>query len=165
MKTSHSAFPVSVNDPLVTIAIPTFNRASWLRDCVRAALAQSYQRLEVVVSDNASTDETAAVLDEFSDRRLRVVRQRENIGPTPNWNACLAQAKGDYIVFLPDDDRISPWLLERCIALIRSEPQIPVIMALGHGYLAAEWSHAARGGQSKTRDRNLGRCGHSAGIP
>jgi glycosyltransferase involved in cell wall biosynthesis len=138
MTTSHVVFPELVRDPLVTIAIPTFNRASWLGDCVRAALAQSYQRFEIIVSDNASTDETASVLDEFTDRRLRVVRQRENIGATPNWNACLAEAKGEYIVFLPDDDRISPWLLERCIALIRTEPQIPMIMALGDGYVAAD---------------------------
>lgn len=78
------------------------------------------------------------VLKEFVDRRLRVIRQRENIGPTPNWNACLAEAKGDYIVFVPDDDRISPWLLERCVAVTKGEPQIPIIMALGDGYLFAE---------------------------
>jgi glycosyltransferase involved in cell wall biosynthesis len=105
---------------------------------VRAALAQTYQRFEVVVSNNASTDETSAVLDEFKDRRVRVVTQRENIGPTANWNACLAAARGRYIVFVPDDDRISPWLLKRCIDLIRSEPHIQIIMALGDCYLAAE---------------------------
>jgi glycosyltransferase involved in cell wall biosynthesis len=123
--------------PLVTIAIPTFNRASWLKDCVCLALSQSYPRFEVLVSDNASTDDTALVLDQFKDGRLRVIRHPNNIGATANWNACLAEAKGEYVVFVPDDDRIAPWLLERCIALIRSAPQVPIIMALGEAYVVA----------------------------
>jgi glycosyltransferase involved in cell wall biosynthesis len=134
---SHSVSHICGVTPLVTIAIPTFNRASWLGDCIRSALAQSYQRLEVLVSDNASTDETALVLSRFSDERLRVVRQPTNIGANANWNACLAEAKGAYIVFLPDDDRISPWLLERCVALIGREPKIPVVMALGEAHVVA----------------------------
>jgi glycosyltransferase involved in cell wall biosynthesis len=121
--------------PLVTIAIPTFNRASWLRDCVRLALDQSYGRFEVLVSDNASSDETPLVLDQFRDGRLRVVRQPQNLGATANWNACLAEAKGEYIVFVPDDDRIAPWLLEHCIALVRSEPGVPIVMALGDAHV------------------------------
>ncbi|MCK1682798.1 glycosyltransferase family 2 protein [Bradyrhizobium sp. 147] len=124
-------------DPLVTIAIPTFNRATWLQDCVRLALSQSYPRFEVLVSDNASTDETALVLRQFKDERLRCVRQPKNIGAIPNWNACLAQARGDYIVFVPDDDRVAPWLLERCISLIRREPEVPIVMALGEARIVA----------------------------
>jgi glycosyltransferase involved in cell wall biosynthesis len=138
MTASPSILPELANDPLVTIAIPTFNRAHWLRDCVRAALAQTYQNFEIVVSDNASTDQTPAVLEEFIDQRLRVIKQRENIGLFPNWNACLAEAKGEYIVFVPDDDKISPWLLERCVALIKTEPHMSIIMALGDGYVVAE---------------------------
>jgi glycosyltransferase involved in cell wall biosynthesis len=127
--------PMPTANPMVTIAIPTFNRASWLRDCVRLALKQSYGRFEVLVSDNASSDETALVLDQFRDERLRVVRQPQNLGATANWNACLAEAKGEYIVFVPDDDRIAPWLLERCIALVRSEPRVPIVMALGEAHV------------------------------
>src|SRR5215510_863870 len=95
-----------VNEPLVTIAIPTFNRAQWLKDCILSALAQSYSRYELIVSDNASTDQTPAALAEFDDRRLRVLRHERNLGPVANWNACVQHAKGDYIVVVPDDDRI-----------------------------------------------------------
>src|SRR4030081_967744 len=72
--------------PLVTIAIPTFNRASLLRECVRSALSQTYRHFEVLVSDNASTDETKEILGQFSDGRLRVIGQETNIGLLPNWN-------------------------------------------------------------------------------
>lgn len=130
MPTPHSVSLESPCDPLVTIAIPTFNRASWLGGCVITALSQTYQRIEVLVSDNASTDETAELLRQFRDPRLRVVRQKSNIGLLPNWNACLAEARGEYIVFVPDDDRIQPWMLGRCIALVKREPQIPIVLTL-----------------------------------
>ena len=119
-----------VSHPLVTIAIPTFNRASLLKDCVLSALAQSYPRFEVLVADNASTDETQQVLAQFTDQRLRIVRHKTNIGLLPNWNFCLAEAKAKYIVFVSDDDRIAPHMLERMVSLIEREPQIPSVLAL-----------------------------------
>lgn len=117
--------------PLVTIAIPTFNRAIWLKDCLLYALSQTYQHFEVVVSDNASTDETPDILKQFADKRLRIIRQKTNIGLFPNWNACLAQARGDYIIFVSDDDRVEPWLLERCVRLVRGQQsEIMIVLAL-----------------------------------
>jgi glycosyltransferase involved in cell wall biosynthesis len=137
MKDSH----VTTSDaskPLVTIAIPTFNRAAWLKGCVGSALAQSYPHFEIVVSDNASTDATADVLSEILDPRVRILTQRTNIGQIPNWNACLAAAKGDYVVFVSDDDRIAPSLLEQCVTLAQREPQVQVVAALSDVYFCAE---------------------------
>ena len=133
-----SNFPESDSGPLVTIGIPTFNRVHWLKDCILSALAQSYQRYEIIVSDNASTDETAGLLRQFSDPRLRVVAQKRNLGPMPNWNVCVAEAKGDYIVIIPDDDRIAPWMLDRCVSLLRTDPSLAVIIGIGDVYLAAD---------------------------
>ncbi|MCK1424836.1 glycosyltransferase family 2 protein [Bradyrhizobium sp. 182] len=129
---------MSSTEPLVTIAIPTFNRAAWLPGCVETALAQSYQRFEVLVSDNASTDATSEILSQISDPRVRVLRQSTNVGQIPNWNACLAEAKGDYVVFVSDDDRIAPSLLERCVTLVKGEPQVQVVAALSDVYFCAE---------------------------
>jgi len=123
--------------PLVTIAIPTFNRATLLRGCIQLALAQSYKNIEVLVSDNASSDDTGKVLREFGDSRLRVLRQETNIGLLPNWNACLAAAEGEYIIFVSDDDRISPNLVERCVEVIGSQTKIPVVVALTNCHLAS----------------------------
>jgi glycosyltransferase involved in cell wall biosynthesis len=122
--------PNLADKPLVTIAIPTLNRAAWIKDCVQTALAQSYPNFEVLVSDNASTDATAETLNSVSDRRLRVIRQKENIGLLPNWNACLAEARGEFIVFVSDDDRVEPWLLDRCATIFRREPRLPIVIAL-----------------------------------
>ena len=132
----------SAADPLVTIAIPTFNRASWLKNCVSSALSQTYKNIEVIVSDNASTDETQEVLKTVADPRLRVVRQKSNIGLLPNWNACLAEARGEYIVLLADDDTIAPRMLDQSIALIKNDPQIPIAIAQSDLYfseIARRW--------------------------
>jgi glycosyltransferase involved in cell wall biosynthesis len=120
------------NYPLVTIAIPTFNRASLLKECVRCALSQTYEHFEVLVSNNASSDDTREMLNGFSDERLRVIEQETNIGLLPNWNACVTAAKGDYIVVVSDDDRIAPWMLTRCISLMKEQPEIPIVVTLSN---------------------------------
>ena len=120
----------TTSEPLVTIAIPTFERAELLRDCVQSALAQTYKNIEVIVSDNASPDHTQDILREFDDTRLRVVRQEKNIGLLPNWNFCLAAAKGKYVFVVSDDDRVAPWLVERCVKVTKEQPEIPIVVAL-----------------------------------
>jgi len=123
--------------PLITIAIPTFNRSALLKECVVAALAQSYPHFEILVSNNASPDDTDKVLAEFDDARLRVINQSTNIGLLPNWNACLAGAKGDYILFVADDDRIAPSILERCVRLIRQQPDLSTVITLSDLFAAS----------------------------
>ena len=118
--------------PLFTIAIPTFNRSEWLGRCVASALAQTHDSFEVLVSDNGSDDETPQVLAEISDPRLITIRQPRNIGPIANWNACVENARGEFIVMLSDDDYLAPHFLSRCGELVadRTKP-VQVIVALG----------------------------------
>jgi glycosyltransferase involved in cell wall biosynthesis len=138
----------------VTIAIPTFNRAALLKGCVAAALSQTYPHFEVVVSNNASTDDTRNVLSGINDARLRVIHQETNIGLLPNWNACLANARGDYIVFVADDDRIAPWLLERSARLVKQQPRISSVIAL---------SNLRAASLEQTRPARVSQC-HDTGI-
>lgn len=128
MSTSHSVAMKSASYPLVTIAIPTFNRASWLSECVSVALSQTYPCFEVLVLDNASTDDTQDVLGAFKDQRLRVVRNETNIGLVPNWNACLREARGDFVVFVADDDRIPSWMLERFMEFPRRDATVTMVV-------------------------------------
>ena len=81
------------NQPLVTIGIPTYNRASGrLGEAIRGALAQTYPNIEIVISDNCSTDNTTEVVSSFNSEKIRYIRQETNIGPFPNFNACLENA-------------------------------------------------------------------------
>jgi glycosyltransferase involved in cell wall biosynthesis len=102
-----------------------------LQACVTSVLSQTFSSFEVVVSDNASDDNTAVVLQSFSDDRLRIIRQPRNIGPTANWNACLDAARGIYVVMLSDDDELKPTLLEHCGNVISVDASIPIVVAMG----------------------------------
>ena len=80
MTSSARIAPVADSRPLFTIAIPTFNRARLLERCLESALAQTATSFEVLISDNASEDDTADLLRRISDPRLVVQRQPRNIG-------------------------------------------------------------------------------------
>ncbi len=86
--------------PLISVIIPTHNRAAMCREAAQSVLKQSYRALEVIVVDDGSTDDTAARL---LDLNLRYIRQ-ENAGPSRARNRGLAEAKGDWICFLDSDD-------------------------------------------------------------
>jgi glycosyltransferase involved in cell wall biosynthesis len=92
----------------VTIAIPTYNRAAYFRIALDSAMAQTYSNLEIVVSNNACTDDTAAVLASIDDPRMRVVVQPSTVSMMENWNACLNAASGKYFLLLSDDDILEP---------------------------------------------------------
>jgi glycosyltransferase involved in cell wall biosynthesis len=102
--------------PLVTIGIPTYNRAGIsLTSTLDSALNQSYPNLEIIISDNCSTDNTSQTIRGYNDERIRYIRQAKNIGSNNNYNACLNAAKGDYFLLLHDDDLIDHDLIKTCI--------------------------------------------------
>jgi glycosyltransferase involved in cell wall biosynthesis len=99
----------------VTIAIPTLNRATYLKIALDSALSQTYRDLEIVVSNNASADGTATLLTSISDPRLRVIEQKSTLGMMENWNACLSMASGKYFLLLSDDDILEPAAIEEMV--------------------------------------------------
>jgi len=116
--------------PLITVAIPTFNRARFLPTCLNSIFLQSYENIEILVCDNASSDETENIIAQCTDPRLRVVRHFKNIGLFPNWNACVSNARGEYFVLLSDDDVIHPKFLDHCVALLRAGEDVSVIIGV-----------------------------------
>ena len=102
--------------PLVTIGIPTYNRASAnLADTINRALNQTYQNIEVIVSDNCSSDNTPELLASFNDPRLHYHRQETNIGANNNFNFLVQKATGKYFLLYHDDDAIDPDFIETCM--------------------------------------------------
>lgn len=94
--------------PQVSICIPTYNQGKYLAIAVRSALNQDLESLEVVVSDNHSTDETSAVLAGFGDERLRVVRPDRHVSMAENFDVCVRAGTGRYVTVLCSDDRLLP---------------------------------------------------------
>lgn len=110
--------------PLVSICIPTYNRADMVGDAIASALSQDYPCVEVVVVDNASTDRTAEVVASFPDPRLRFVRNEENLGLFGNFNRCIELAKGSLIHILHSDDTIPSGFTGTCVRLFLSHPEV-----------------------------------------
>lgn len=101
--------------PKVTIAIPTCNRAELLRQAIESALAQTYPNLEIIVSNNASTDTTKELLSSYGEGKIIAIQQTENVGMRKNWNACLERATGDYFLLLSDDDMLEQNAIENLL--------------------------------------------------
>jgi glycosyltransferase involved in cell wall biosynthesis len=117
--------------PLISIGIPTYNRAnSYLKHALRSAVNQTYQNIEIIVSDNCSTDNTESVVQEFNDPRIRYYRQNENRGPLNNCNFCLEQSRGKYFLLLLDDDLIDDDFLSTCMDAVKC-PDEPGIVLTG----------------------------------
>ncbi len=109
---------------LVSIGIPTCNRSAGLRVAVESALTQDHDNLEIIISDNASTDNTRDVAESLckADSRVRYFRQQANIGPTANFDAARQPATGKYFVWLADDDWFDPGYVRRCQEELEANP-------------------------------------------
>ena len=129
---------------MITIGIPTYNRVSLLKGCVESALTQSYPNVEVVVSNNASTDGTLAFLQSIRDPRLRILTNPTNVGAMANFDKCIREARGDYLVIACDDNVFDPEFLERCVRLVRQEPGIPIVLAAYDVLVVNEFSKNER---------------------
>ena len=125
--------------PRVTIGIPTYNRAaSLLPATIQSALAQTYPNLEIVVSDNCSTDDTETVVRRFGSR-VQYVRQSENLGLNGNLNACIDRASGDYVLLLHDDDLIDEDFVSACMDAVANSTSVGLIRT-GLRVIAADGS-------------------------
>lgn len=93
-------------EPLVSILIPTYNRANLLKRSIQSALNQTYENIEIVISDNNSDDNTDKIVNSFTDRRIKYFKNESNIGPILNWRNALVKSSGDYCILLCDDDYI-----------------------------------------------------------
>jgi len=118
-----------MNHPLVTIAIPTFNRANFIADAIASSLNQTCEDFELLIVDNASTDNTKEVIDSFSDPRIRYICNKDNIGILRNWNRCIESAKGRYLLILGDDDKLYPEFLKESVSVYDKYPNLGFIFS------------------------------------
>jgi glycosyltransferase involved in cell wall biosynthesis len=114
------ALPVTAAPPRVTVAIPTRDRWSLLARALRTALAQEGVELEVVVVDDGSADPAPEALPGLADGRVRLVRHPEPRGVAAARNTGIAEARGEWIAFLDDDDVWSPRKLRRQLEAVRA---------------------------------------------
>jgi glycosyltransferase involved in cell wall biosynthesis len=104
--------------PRVSVCIPVFNGQPFIAQAITSVLRQTYRDLEVIVADNASTDDTLAEVERLADPRLRVLTSESNLGPGHNWNRVVRAARGEYVKLLCADDWLYPTALARQVAVL-----------------------------------------------
>lgn len=118
-----------MEDPLVSICIPTYNRAATIERALASATSQIYANLEIIVADNASDDDTATVVESFRarDPRVKYVRHPRNIGMVANLNTVIRLGTGKYRMWLADDDWIDDDLVSRCCEALERDPALVMV--------------------------------------
>lgn len=110
-----------MQNPLVSILIPTYNRQDFILECIDSALNQTYRNIEIIISDNCSTDQTLEICKAASqkDSRIKVISTVANFGPVENWINCFTNSSGQYIKLLFSDDLLAKDCIERMIPAIQ----------------------------------------------
>lgn len=111
--------------PLVSVVVPTYNRAHLIGRTIESALGQSYDPIEIVIIDDGSTDDTAEVIAARwgNDARVRYFK-KENGGPAGARNAGFARSRGEYVALLDSDDTWEPWKLSLQIRCMEQNPEL-----------------------------------------
>src|SRR5258708_1392159 len=117
------------NEPLVSVGLPTYNRAADLSRAIASVLAQDYTNLELILSDNASPDDTQEVCEEFRSRdgRLTYLRQPINRGARPNFLEVLAHSQGEFFMWMGDDDWLDRSYISECIRKLIDHPDYSLV--------------------------------------
>ncbi len=122
-------------NPLVSIGLPVRNAGDRVAEVVKSVLAQDHAHVELVITDNASTDDTEAVCRELaaSDSRIVYHRQAENIGLLGNFQYAIRAASGTFFRWIGDDDRLEPTFASRCLAVFAEDPEL-ILVTTGISY-------------------------------
>src|SRR3982751_4725798 len=110
--------------PLVSIVVPAYNHAAYLKECIESILAQDYQQVELIVLNDGSTDTTPDILLAYGDR-FRWENQT-NIGQSATLNKGWAMANGDILAYLSADDKLRPEAVSEAVAALMARPEIVV---------------------------------------
>lgn len=111
--------------PKISVLVPTYNYAEFLPEAVESVLAQDWDDFEVLIADDASTDDSEAVISRLAaaDTRIRSHRHKHNLGMVANWNWCLQNSQGEYIKFLFGDDKlVTRHALRTLLSLLDNNP-------------------------------------------
>src|SRR3989344_3083761 len=119
------------NNGLVSIGMPTYNRAPLLGRALDSLLAQTHKNFELIISDDGSTDRTLQVCKEYAlrDKRIRYIHHPQNIGHVVNFEYVMRQAKGDYFMWAADDDHWDKTFIEKLLIALEKKPKANIAMS------------------------------------
>ena len=114
---------MNYSNPRISIGIPVYDGEKFIRKCIESVLQQTHRNFELIISDNASTDSTSKICEEYlrKDNRITFVRQNKNMGQNWNFNFLLEKANGEYFVWVAADTFLLPEFIEKNIAVLESQ--------------------------------------------
>jgi glycosyltransferase involved in cell wall biosynthesis len=127
--------------PLVSILIPAYNTQEWIADTLRSAIAQTWERKEIIVVDDGSTDQTQTIARRFESDGVRVVTQK-NHGAAATRNKAYSLSQGDYIQWLDADDLLAPDKVSRQIAALKQGVSKRTLLSSGWGHFMYRYHRA-----------------------
>lgn len=113
--------------PKVSICIPVYNGRAYLRDALQSVFRQTFANWELVICDDASTDDSPELCQSLYDPRVRYLRFCQNAGQAVNWNRCIDATAGKYVLLLHQDDFLAPTFIERAIKLLDTHPDVALV--------------------------------------
>jgi hypothetical protein len=128
------AATVKPSTPLVSFGLPVYNGANFVADAIDCVLAQTYTNWELVICDNASTDQTMSICQAYADRdsRIRVHRNERNLGVSLNYNRAFELSSGSYFKWVTHDDLFGPESVESCLEALERDDQIALACPVIH---------------------------------
>lgn len=112
---------------LVSVCIPTYNRANLLPYAVNSVLGQTYTDFELIICDDGSTDNTSELVRQWQDLRIRYIKHPANIGRSQNMRSGFEAAGGTYFIKFDDDDALTPEFLEKTVAVLEAEQSVDFV--------------------------------------
>jgi len=118
------------DQPLVSICVPTYNAAKTVKQTLESVLNQTYRNIEVIIVDNASTDDTLSVVREINDPRIRIYCNKTNIGAERNFSKCVHLANGEYTAIFHADDLYMPDMVQKQVQAFQDNPTIGAVFTM-----------------------------------
>ncbi len=116
-----------MNRPLVSVIMPVCNASAYLYEALNSTLYQTYKNIEVVIVDDACTDDSMDIVHSFYDKRIRVIRNTENIGLAASLNKAIQLAHGEYLARMDADDIAFPDRIEKQVTFFEQHPEVDVL--------------------------------------
>lgn len=110
--------------PRVSIGVPVYNGEQFLASTLDSLLNQTFRNIEIIISDNASTDGTERIARDYAakDSRIEYIRQQKNLGASANYNVVVHRSSGEFFKWAAHDDKCEPTFIERCVELLDANP-------------------------------------------
>jgi GT2 family glycosyltransferase len=108
---------------LVSVCVPTFNGAQFIKQTIESILGQTYEHMEVIIQDDGSTDNTMEIVRSFADPRITVRTSPENLGGASNWNAATSSFRGKYVKVVCQDDLLDRNCIEQEVRTLDANPE------------------------------------------